>query len=314
MTDVIQTLSSPVRNDNTAVDYTSSPKSTTSRRRYKGKNSEAKKKVKMCRNYLRGIPCPFELRCAFSHGSSSTQTQSYSQDSPRSPKWRRFNARYSAFDGEEDYDGALTEDLEEEEEEEYRGEVRNQEKRQVEEHIAVEEQIEHPLESVDDYYHADYMSEYGIQMQYYPEQYYYYAQHAYYPYSLGSEMYDQELVQGEEVATDDVIDNNELLPPPPPPPLPPPPPAYEQALQDDATQQMVAMASMMMMANESNANTVGATDIVTVEDNNTPSVTIDEADECVNYEQEHFLQFAPPAYPTRYRHDPYNYEGFCYVL
>lgn len=49
------------------------------------------------------------------------------------------------------------------------------------------------------------------------------------------------------------------------------------------------MVSMMMMADESNVNTAGVTDIVSVADNNTPSVTVDEADEYVNYEHGHSL-------------------------
>lgn len=44
----------------------------------------SKFKTKVCRNYLLGIPCPFEDRCAFAHGDVQSQPQGHREGPPTS--------------------------------------------------------------------------------------------------------------------------------------------------------------------------------------------------------------------------------------
>lgn len=42
---------------------------------HNAKIDQAKYRTRMCRNYLMGVPCPFESRCVFAHGDVQLRAQ-----------------------------------------------------------------------------------------------------------------------------------------------------------------------------------------------------------------------------------------------
>jgi len=58
------------------------------RPRYASSIDYNKYKTKLCRNYLMGVPCPFEHRCVFAHGEDQIPAHTGSEagfDAPQSP-------------------------------------------------------------------------------------------------------------------------------------------------------------------------------------------------------------------------------------
>ncbi|CCW61612.1 unnamed protein product [Phytomonas sp. EM1] len=72
----------PMYNEPT-VDYTGSP------RRRVQRIDTTKLKTKVCRNYAHGLPCPFEHRCAFSHGETAIHSPTTGEAEAFSPNHGR---------------------------------------------------------------------------------------------------------------------------------------------------------------------------------------------------------------------------------
>ncbi|CAD2218059.1 zinc finger protein ZFP1 [Angomonas deanei] len=64
-------------------------------RKNRNKIDYSKFKTKLCRNYLNGIPCPFEDRCAFAHGETEANAE---VQSPVSAIHASFAARKEGSD------------------------------------------------------------------------------------------------------------------------------------------------------------------------------------------------------------------------
>ena len=68
----------------------------------------SKFKTKLCRNYLMGIACPFESRCAFAHGPEEQQAARAAANacSPTIPSPPSYTAFISASDSMDDLSGS----------------------------------------------------------------------------------------------------------------------------------------------------------------------------------------------------------------